>query len=59
MDRDFSVENTAPVKDILRVEDVHISFKDKVSPWSSKQKEKDGLKGVTFSVKEGEVLGLV
>lgn len=45
--------------DILRVEDVHISFRDQNAPWSLKKKKKDVLKGITFSVKEGEVLGLV
>ncbi|MBR2950180.1 MAG: ABC transporter ATP-binding protein [Lachnospiraceae bacterium] len=46
-------------KDILRVENVHKSFRDQNAPWSLKRKKKEVLKGIAFSVKEGEVLGLV
>ena len=46
-------------KDILRVENVHKSFRDQNAPWSLKRKKKEVLKGISFSVKEGEVLGLV
>jgi len=49
----------SPEKDILRVENVHKSFRDQNAPWSLKRKKKEVLKGISFSVKEGEVLGLV
>lgn len=58
MDEKISMENSLE-KDILQVVDVHKSFRDQNAPWSLKQRKKDVLKGISFSVKEGEVLGLV
>ena len=46
-------------KDILTVADVHKAFREQNGPWSLKKKKKEVLKGISFSVKEGEVLGLV
>jgi len=47
--------------DILRVENVEKSFREHSSQGSffQKKKIKEVLKGVSFSVKEGEILGLV
>lgn len=44
---------------ILRVDDVHISFAEEQSAFFAKRKKREVLKGVSFSMKEGEVLGLV
>ena len=46
-------------KEILRVEDVRIGFeREKRTPFTGREK-KEVLRGVTFSRREGEVLGLV
>ena len=45
--------------DILTVTDVHKAFREQNGPWSLKKKKNEVLKGISFSVKEGEVLGLV
>ena len=44
-------------KEILRVEDVRIGFeREKRTPFTGREK-KEVLRGVTFSMREGEVLG--
>lgn len=45
--------------DILRVQDVHISFAEERRSFFEKRKSREVLKGISFSMQEGEVLGLV
>ncbi|MBQ7840104.1 MAG: ABC transporter ATP-binding protein [Lachnospiraceae bacterium] len=45
--------------DILRVQDVHISFAEERKSFLEKRKIREVLKGVSFTMREGEVLGLV
>ena len=46
-------------KEILRVEDVRIGFERERLSFFSGREKKEVLRGVTFSMQEGEVLGLV
>lgn len=46
-------------KEILRVEDVRISFAEEQKTLFSRRKKKEVLKGISFSMREGEILGLV
>ena len=45
-------------KEILRVENVSISFAEQRSFFTGKKGRKDVLKNVSFSMQEGEILGL-
>lgn len=47
------------VNNILEVENLNVYYKEKKTLFSNKKTQKQALKNVSFSMKEGEILGLV
>lgn len=47
------------MEEILMVKDLHVSYSDGKAGFWKKEKGREVLKGISFSIEEGEVLGLV